>query len=160
MRVAEIQARRHGKDPSKAVERIERDLRAGAQGEPSRYCCVALRDDTVVGFGKCAYLEWSSPTTERGRDAAAGPAAPPGWYLAGVLVEPEHRRRGVARALTGHRLDWLQGRTDVVYYWVDEVNRASIDLHRDFGFEEVARGLRISSHHNDAPQALFRLSWD
>ncbi len=67
-----------------------------------------------------------------------------GWYLEGLSVLPTHRRRGIGRALTEHRITWLSERTDVVYYTAAEVNRPSIELHEALGFVEVARGLVVS----------------
>jgi hypothetical protein len=46
------------------------------------------------------------------------------------------RRRGIAHALTRARLDRL---APPVYYFANERNRASIDLHAPFGFQELTR---------------------
>lgn len=66
-------------------------------------------------------------------------AAPLGHYLAGVTVSPDRRRRGIARALTSARMNWIATRANEAYYVVNPGNRASIDLHRQWGFEEVLR---------------------
>ncbi|WP_343320448.1 hypothetical protein AAFM46_12870 [Arthrobacter sp. TMP15] len=49
------------------------------------------------------------------------------------------RRHGIARALTQARLDWSWERADSAWYIVDLSNRASIELHCQWGFAEVAR---------------------
>ncbi|WP_162458412.1 GNAT family N-acetyltransferase [Pseudactinotalea terrae] len=71
-------------------------------------------------------------------------AAPAGHYLGGVTVEPAWRRGGVAVALTETRLRWVADRADEAFYVVNPTNRASIDLHRRWGFEEVLRAERLT----------------
>lgn len=153
-RIAEISAERSGGDATKITPRIVDELERIAAGRLQRLTCVAVvrhaKDDpagSVVAYGRCAFLDWQE------RD---GEAPPVGWYLTGVVVETTYRRRGIGRKITAHRLDWLAERTHEAYYWVDEANQASIALHEALGFEELARGLRISAVHNEAPQALFR----
>ena len=107
-----------------------------ARREVRWYNCVASAEDEVVGYAICRYHAWS----ERNGDSGL----PEGWYLAGLSVLPSHRRRGIGRALTEHRITWLSERTDVVYYTAAEVNRPSIELHEALGLVEVARGLVAS----------------
>ena len=57
----------------------------------------------VAGFGKCAYCKPPE-------DALAN-AAPDGWYLTGVIVAPQFRRRRIGHQLTQARLQWLARRT-------------------------------------------------
>jgi ribosomal protein S18 acetylase RimI-like enzyme len=109
---------------------------------------VAEVDRFVVAFGRCRFTD----------PDPAEPRLPGGWYLAGVIVDEDYRRRGIGRRVTAHRLDWLRERTDVVYYMADESNGASIDLHAAFGFEEMARSILPPVRRTDAPQALFRKS--
>jgi ribosomal protein S18 acetylase RimI-like enzyme len=71
-------------------------------------------------------------------DAPAN-VAPAGWYLAGVIVAPEHRRRGIGHALTRKRLDWIAGRARAAYCFANSLNGPSIELHRRFGFVEQTR---------------------
>lgn len=71
-------------------------------------------------------------------------AAPAGHYLGGVTVDPQWRRRGVAVALTEARRRWVAERADEVFYVVNPSNRASIDLHHRWGFEEVLRADRLT----------------
>ncbi|WP_284983553.1 GNAT family N-acetyltransferase [Arthrobacter sp. efr-133-TYG-118] len=71
-------------------------------------------------------------------------AAPEGHYLGGVTVRPEHRRGGIGTALTQARLDWIWQRAPEAWYVVNASNVASIELHRRWGFVEVARA---SSFH-------------
>lgn len=103
------------------------DAMVGAIADPLRLVVVALAGGTVVGWAKTHY--W---------DRGDGPAEA-GHYLCGVTVDPRWRRRGVARALTGARMRWIGQRASVAWYFVNARNLASIDLHRAWGFEEVAR---------------------
>ncbi len=108
---------------------------------------VASVKGEVVGYAVCRYHAWA----ERNGDSGI----PEGWYLAGLSVLPSHRRRGVGRALTEHRMTWLSERTDMVYYTVAEVNGPSIDLHEALGLVEVARGLVVSfPRREEEPQIL------
>ena len=88
-------------------------------------------DREVVGFGKVArFRHEGTPTPD---------VAPEGWYLAGVVVRPEWRRRGIGDRLTAARLEWVARRATSAYYFVNARNTVSIDLHRRFGFVEIAR---------------------
>lgn len=69
-----------------------------------------------------------------------GDGAPPGYYLAGITVAPEWRRRGIATALTQWRMTWAWKRGPEAWCFVSAANRASLDLHHTLGFEEVRRG--------------------
>jgi len=53
-------------------------------------------------------------------------------------VIPDLRRHGIARALTQVRLDWIWGQDKSTWYIVNPANQASIDLHHQWGFTEVA----------------------
>ncbi len=118
------------------VPRIVASFERIARGEVRWYNFVASVKGEVVGHAICRYHAWS----ERNGDSGL----PEGWYLAGLSVLPTHRRRGIGRALTEHRITWLSERTDVVYYTAAEVNRPSIELHEALGLVEVARGLVVS----------------
>jgi ribosomal protein S18 acetylase RimI-like enzyme len=96
-------------------------------GDPDRCVVVAVVGDTVVGAGK----------THHQSDAVGH--APAGYYLGGVSVHPDHRRRGIGYALTRARIDWIWRRADTVLYFTDDHNEVSIRMHAGFGFEEIAR---------------------
>jgi aminoglycoside 6'-N-acetyltransferase I len=107
------------------------DAIAAAIVDEARLVVVASVGGTIVGWGKTHF--WSY----------ADGQAPGGHYLGGVTVIPELRRHGIARALTQARLDWIWGRADSAWYIVNPSNRASIDLHRQWGFAEVARAAKF-----------------
>ena len=62
-------------------------------------------------------------------------AIPAGWYLLGLVVREPFRRQGLGSRLVGERIRWLAGRTDVVHYFTNHGNEASLALHAHWGFE-------------------------
>ena len=106
------------------------DVRAG-----QAFVVVAQVAGRVVGYGKAELL---APPP----DAPTG-AAPAGWYLAGVVVDPAHRRRGLGRRLTQARLAWIRERGAKAYYVANARNRTTIDLHRALGFVEMTRDFHM-----------------
>lgn len=104
---------------------------AAAILDDNRMVVVASVDGSLVGWGKTHF--WSF----------ADGQAPGGHYLGGVTVLPEFRRHGIARALTQVRLDWIWARADSAWYIVNPTNQVSIDLHRQWGFAEVARAAKF-----------------
>ncbi len=119
--IARIVHARDGGDLETTRARIAGDLTV-----PERTrLFVARVAGSIVGFGRVKHLAGEHP----------------GWYLLGVIVDPSWRRRGIGRELVRRRLDWIASRAAEAWYFVNSVNRASIDLHAGFGFEEVARGV-------------------
>jgi len=121
---------RDGGDPAVWAASFERNLAA-----EDRATFVALLEDRVVGYGTAG---WFAP-----RAIDPGTSAPDGWYLLGLVVDPQVRRQGVGRRLTSVRLGWIKERADRAWYFVSSANPASIDLHREFGFELVDGDVRI-----------------
>lgn len=104
---------------------------AAAILDENRLVVIASVDGSIVGWGKTHFWSYAE-----GR-------APGGHYLGGVTVLPDFRRRGIARVLTQIRMDWIWARADSAWYIVNPSNRASIDLHRQWGFVEVARAAKF-----------------
>ena len=98
---------------------------------PDRLLVVAECAGEVIGYGRVVRFE---PEADAPTDVA-----PPGYYLMGLVVHPDHRRRGVAAALTQARLDWMSKQADEAWYFANARNAASIALHASFAFEEVTR---------------------
>ncbi len=110
---------------------------------------VAEISGRTVGWARACFMD----ATDEG-PANCVPAA---WYLLGLNVAADCRRRGIGAALTAARLEWLAERTDAVHYFTDVENAASLALHAGFGFEVVACDVwfpGIDSH--DAPMVLLR----
>ena len=85
--VSQIHASRDGGEPSELAEAIARFVvTADASGYP--LLMVAEHQGAVVGFGKIRYF--TQP------DDAPPNVAQPGWYLFGLVVRSDQRRRGDA----------------------------------------------------------------
>jgi aminoglycoside 6'-N-acetyltransferase I len=126
-----------------------RRLLANALHDDKRHFVLALVDERVVGFGHTKLVEHDSSSHSEG-------APPPGWYLSGVTVDPDYRRRGVGTALTHVRLDRLRGKTDVVYYAAEPENIATLELHSRFGFSPTGRLVNVPGA--ERPLTLHRLA--
>jgi ribosomal protein S18 acetylase RimI-like enzyme len=136
---ARLRAKQDSSDVEVWRERFFSDLH-----NADRRFYVAVSNEAVVGYGH---------TVRHERSADAGlDSSPSGYFLAGVLVAPEHRRDGIGTSLTSARLEALKGETNAVYYLADPQNEATIGLHRHFGFEEVRPVIR-----EDVRYLLFRL---
>ena len=96
-----------------------------------RLLVVAERAEDVVGYGRVLRFV---PEPDAPADIA-----PSGYYLMGLVVHPDHRRRGVAAALTRARLEWISKHASDAWYFANAHNAASIALHAPFGFKEVTR---------------------
>lgn len=88
----------------------------------------------IVGYG---WLSWLTPVADGGRNA------PDGWYLSGMVVDPDHRRQGIGSALTRARVAWALEQGEQVHYVVSASNRVSRDLHASFGFREVTSDFQM-----------------
>jgi GNAT superfamily N-acetyltransferase len=77
----------------------------------------------------------------------------------GLVVHPDHRRRGVGAALTQARLDWMSTQAEEAWYFANARNAASIALHASFAFEEVTRSFffpRVDFDHGEGILFLRR----
>lgn len=111
--------------PDAARGFYERFLERTRRGEA--LCLLARAGRRSVGFGEVVHL--------------SHPSLPEGWYLSGLVVAPDWRRRGIGDRLTKERLDWIAARAPRAYYFANSRNGATIDLHARFGFREIQRGL-------------------
>lgn len=121
--LAALRAARGDASLADAERAFERQLGSGA------LVLVATSRGTALAYGVAERL--------------AIETLPEGWYLTGVVVTPSERRRGIATRLTRRRLDWIGQRAEEAYYFVNEVNRVSIDLHAGFGFEPIAHDIHV-----------------
>ena len=68
-----------------------------------RTVLAAIVDDGIAGIAK----------THFHGEPEGG--APGGHYLGGVIVSPDHRRRGIGFALTRARLEWIWDRSSTAF---------------------------------------------
>lgn len=138
-----IVAEREEEAPEIWRPRMEKALERSLEGE--EILLVAVVGERVVGYGKGAILH-------------PAPNLPHGWYLTGVVVVPDYRRRGIGEALTAERIAWIARRSTTIYYFASIVNRPTIDLHALFGFVEIMRDIRIPGvGFTGGVGALYRL---
>jgi len=118
--------------------------------DPERRLVVAESGGAIIGYGRACLFE-SEPQ-------ARADTAPDGYYLVGIVVDPDRRRGGVGAALTQARLDWISERANDAWFFANARNTASIELHRRFGFEEVTRHFSFPRVRFDGGEGiLFRL---
>jgi ribosomal protein S18 acetylase RimI-like enzyme len=129
--IVQLISEREGFARDQAAERADRFLAAAVE---SSLMLVARIAQSVAGYGRVTFTK---KPTEPGFECV-----PEGWYLSGVIVGEAFRRQGIARELTRQRLNWISERADEAFYFANSSNRASIDLHEQFGFREVMRDFR------------------
>jgi aminoglycoside 6'-N-acetyltransferase I len=112
---------------SVAAGGLRRADQRAAITDANRLVVVAESGGKLVGWAKTHFYE----------DALD--LAPAGHFLGGVNVVPEFRRRGIAMALTRMRLEWIFARASNAWFVTNVHNTASIALHAQLGFAEVAR---------------------
>ena len=128
--IARLTFQRHGGDPLFHVRNIESMLVAGHVK-----VMVAEYLGKTIAFGKHSRID---PPENHPLNSV-----PRGWYLVGLIVDEEFRRRGIGKALTRHRMEHLFRETEEIFYFANENNRVSIALHQLFGFVEVDRDIWV-----------------
>ena len=81
-------------------------------------CTVAIEDNTVIGF-----LAFEQVLDE--------------GSIVEVAVHPDHRRRGIAKALITSAIHSVDG-LKTVFLEVRESNTPAVRLYEDLGFEQIA----------------------
>jgi ribosomal protein S18 acetylase RimI-like enzyme len=147
--IAQISAQRNGGSLDRFLESVRQQFEADTKQE--NLTAVAECDGVIAGYGRARKV-----------DAIADErySVPGGWYLLGVVVTPEMRRRSIATALTRFRLDWIGQRVSEAFYFANSLNGASIDLHEKLGFVEVQRPFAFpgTSFSGGGVGVLFRAS--
>lgn len=112
--------------PEADPDELEREL-AGL--DPALLGLVAEEDGRLIGFAGASVRNYAE-------GVPGGPAA----YLEGIWVEPERRRRGVARAMLAAVESWAR-RQGLAWLGSDALldNDLSHRWHRAAGFAEVER---------------------
>lgn len=125
-----LRVQRDSGDPAAIHASVEREFAQIREGAP-RQLWIAETAGVAAGFARAARVERSVDADPR--------TIPAGWYLGGVIVDPAHRRRGAGRSLTRVRMEWLAERATECYFVASALNRVTLALHEEFGFEEVTR---------------------
>jgi ribosomal protein S18 acetylase RimI-like enzyme len=108
---------------------------------------VAEACGQVAGYGRVVCTE-ADPNLEG--------AAPPGWYLLGLVVDQAWRRRGIGEALTRARMAWVAERSDRLYCFTAHGNLASQALHERLGFTQIpGTWIPPGGQPEDAQSQLF-----
>ena len=123
--------------PEADAEELEREL-AGL--DPALLGLVAEEDGRLIGFAEASV-----------RSVAEGAPSGPAAYLEGIWVEPDRRRRGVARAMLAAVEHWAR-RQDLAWLGSDALldNSLGHRWHRGAGFARGrAAGRRSASRWAD-----------
>lgn len=128
--IAELTAQREQR-PILEVLAIINDELARMENSDRAILSVAEIDGRIVGFARATYFQPD--------DKAPVNSCPEGWYLTGVIVDPEFRRAGIASKLTTSRLEQIAEKANQAYYFANAQNRVSIELHEKLGFQEISR---------------------
>ncbi len=113
-------------------ESFKSQIEQNSNPESSIFIFVAIIDNIVVGHGKLFYYSKEKHDVEF--------KSPEGWYLNGVIVAPEFRRKGVAKALLSFRESFiLEKKGNEVFSIVSVENIPSISYHTSLGFKEQER---------------------
>lgn len=143
--IATIIVERDGGPFEEQDARVRRRL---APGGPNKLFLGEV-DGVPAGYARVTHFQPEDPQPANG--------CPEGWYLMGVIVRPDYWRLGLGRQLTERRLRWIAERAPEAFYFANERNLASIDLHAAFGFTEVARGIQHPGvTFTDGEGILFR----
>jgi ribosomal protein S18 acetylase RimI-like enzyme len=134
-----------GQEHGEWLARFERDV-----ADEGKYPVVAVVDGVVVGYGRTLAFEHEA-------DSPAD-AAPPGYYLLGLVVAPAYRGSGLGQQLTSERLRWLrQLAIERVYYYTHRENAASQRLHERLGFRKLTDGFWFPALPRDHAEVLYEL---
>ena len=125
--VLEVQRRSPGRSAS---ARFRQHVTAGIADESVLVLIATVGPETVA---------WAMTTPF---DESEG-LAPAGYYLTGVTVAPEWRRKGVGGLLVQARLNWIGERDTKAFFFTNACNDGSIKLHERYGFRPVAHGARF-----------------
>ena len=110
-------------------EELERDFAALLQREDAAVF-LAEEEGKAVGFAQCQLR----------RDYVEGTETSPVGYLEGIFVEPEHRGKGVARALLACCEQWAREQGCTEFASDCELdNTQSLAFHMRLGFDEANR---------------------
>lgn len=124
--------------PSAQLEELTLHIEAILAGAPLSTLPLVLFV-VEVGGAPVAFVEVGLRSHAEGCDGRQAVGFIEGWY-----VRPEHRRRGIGRALIAHAEQWArdQGAVELASdTFID--HQLSIDAHRALGFEVTERAIHF-----------------
>ncbi|HIW62636.1 MAG TPA: GNAT family N-acetyltransferase [Candidatus Stackebrandtia excrementipullorum] len=110
------------------------------------FIAVSARTE-IVGYAR---VSWVNRPPDAPDDAV-----PSGYYLGGMVVDERYRRRGIGSRLTRERMKFIAQRSADVWYLVNRDNKASIDLHDEYGFHEATRRFSFPGVVLDGPGGIL-----
>jgi len=117
-------------------------------GRPRNAVHIAVNmDDEVLGYGRTTWIFVPS--------GAPANVSPMGYYLGGLIVASQHRRRGVGARLTAERMRFIARHSADAWYLVNQHNSASIALHDAYGFHETTRDFVFPGVVLDEPGGIL-----
>lgn len=131
--IAELIFERDGEKSNHAFEyflnRTQKELQ-GIDFASDYNMFVATYDNEIIAYGRSVFYDVlkNKFTYE----------APTGWYLMGVLVREDYRRRGIAEKLTKMRIEAISMKANEVFYVVNAENKSSIRMHEKLGFKVIS----------------------
>lgn len=148
--VADLIEQTFGQEPDRAGQSVASEFRALAWWGPILWVLDRMsmggegftgfvweEDERVVGNVTLS-REWASPNC---------------WLVSNVVVDPEYRRRGIARQLMEAALDFAGSRrASWVFLMVRRENQAAIRLYETLGFSEV--GGRVTLRREFPPRPV------
>lgn len=92
---------------------------------------LAWEGERAIGYGRAQFYPGGRDLYDTLRPL------PEGWYLRGIVVDPDFRRTGVATHLTRARLAWLGTRATGAYCFLDSEEAVALPMYQAEGFREV-----------------------
>lgn len=128
--IAKLKQEREPRPLFQIKQEVKAELENSLKGNERKIFVAEIKNE-IVGFARVSYFEPA--------EGSPSNSCPEGWYLNGIIISPEYRRRGIASELTRKRLAWIAERAYGAYYFANVQNRVSIELHSHFGFHEISR---------------------
>lgn len=130
--LAKIKHERDGGNPDSIIKLVKTEL-ADLEKHEDSALFVAIMDKKVIGYARTTLFDSKKMNVRY--------PSPDGWYFMGMIIDRDHRRMGIGTHLSEHRIEWLRNKgAREVYSFVNEENKASLDLHEHLEFEIVEEG--------------------
>lgn len=69
------------------------------------------------------------------------------YVIREVIVDPEHRGKGIGRAMMEHLLQFLKPKGKDIFLYVDPENKIAISLYKSLGFALIKKGARFGDKY-------------